>query len=291
MEVEKLRLLHLTLRDQIRLVLILLRYGTLARLPRRRRTQRPRIIKRALRKIRLHRLIRSQMRRQHKPVSLVVVLERRPRTITRIRRARQRNSLTIRTPSLRQPNHALQRHIKQIRVRPLSAHRVEDAISKLVNLLLRVRQHRNIRIAHRPPHRIPIRIPTIKPDRPLRMQLSKRQPATKLRLSRTLTPRNPTTPKPATTLKRMALRINLVQLPNRRTLLPIKNSRLTLQRTRPEHGPILNQITNRAAQRRELKIITRNNDNAHTIFKTARGSPPSSLGFGATDLRRFCPRS
>src|SRR5699024_5679993 len=104
-----------------------------------------------------------------------------------------------------------------------------------MNLLLRVRKQRDIRVTHRPTDRNPIAahlFPPVKTDLSLRMQFHESDPAAKFSFRCALTPRKTHPPVTATTCKFMTAGINFVCLPDRGTLLIIKPRRLTLQRTR-----------------------------------------------------------
>src|SRR5690606_1527755 len=193
---------------------------------------RPGIVEWALRKVRLHRLVGRELGRQSEAVRLVIEVHRRARTITSVRARRQRDSLAIRAAARVQTDDALKRHVEQISVRPLGTDRVEHAIGELHHLLLGIREHRNVRVTHRAANRHPLAIdpaPSVEARLTLRVKLGESDPAAKLSLSRALAPRKPHTTVTTAPLKLVTLRIDLVSLPNRRALLVIQHSRLTLE--------------------------------------------------------------
>ncbi len=259
-QIEQIRALNIARRDLQRLSMNILSNRTLPRLTSSPHIQRPRIIQRTLRQIRIHRLMRLQLTRQIQPVRLIETIHRRTSAITRTRRVRQRNSLTVLAATRIQPADTLFRHIKQIRVRTLRDDIRQRTKRQFLNLLNRNRKHRNVRRTDRPAHRIPVSIPTVEPRRPLRMQLTERQQRLLLRLSQTLTNRETNPLEPAAPLPRMPLRVHLVSPIDERPELRINHIRLTLQRPRAIDRALLNQRANLRTQRRpRLRIRTRNN--------------------------------
>src|SRR5690606_25900965 len=117
---------------------------------------------------------------------------------------------------------------------------------------LGVSQHRDVRVTHRPANRHPSPVdllPPVETGLALRVQLGKGDPPTELRLGRSLAPGEPHPTMPATARQFVPPRIDLVRLPDRGTLLVIQNRRLTLQGAGAEHGPLLNQVADRATER------------------------------------------
>src|SRR5690606_17348928 len=214
---------------------------------------------------------------------------------TSVRARRQRDSLAIRAAARVQTDDALKRHVEQISVRPLGTDRVEHAIGELHHLLLGIREHRNVRVTHRAANRHPLAIdpaPSVEARLTLRVKLGESDPAAKLSLSRALAPRKPHTTVTTAPLKLVTLRIDLVSLPNRRALLVIQHSRLTLEGARAKHRPLLDQVADRAAKRRPGfavdQVVVGNDEGRHSALSVARGSP-FGLDASARRVSRFSP--
>ncbi|WP_208863598.1 hypothetical protein, partial [Gordonia westfalica] len=99
--------------------------------------QRPRIIQRTFRQVRIHRLVRLQLPRQIQPVRLIETVHRRTSAVTRPWVVRQCDRFAVSTTVIIQPHNPIQRRIEQVRIRAFFDDVLQSAVSKFLAEMVR----------------------------------------------------------------------------------------------------------------------------------------------------------